>query len=308
MRLNPYIAMTRPDYWLKNVFLLPGVAIAYIETDVAAGQLFPGIFIGILATCLVASANYVMNEFLDADYDRFHPTKRNRPVVVSKIPGSAVAVEYALLLLAGFMLGLLINRNFCLTLVLFAVCGIIYNVKPLRLKDIVYLDVISESFNNVLRLVLGWYIVTEISVPPASLMLSFWMAGAFLMASKRLSEYRQIGDPVVAGKYRRSFQFYTERSLLMSSVFYAITFAFLFGIFLFKYRIEYILTFPLFSALFVWYLGIAMKPCSDHKDPEHFFKEKWLMLYVVIIIISIILLSFVDIPILRKILQSGYYR
>jgi decaprenyl-phosphate phosphoribosyltransferase len=308
MPLNPYVAMTRPDYWLKNIFLLPGVAIAYIETDAAALQLFPGMFIGILAACLVASANYVINEFLDADYDRFHPTKRERPAVVLRIPGSLVAIEYAGLILVGFLLGLLINRNFCLTLVLFALCGVAYNVKPIRLKDIVYLDVISESFNNVLRLILGWYIVTESSVPPASLMLSFWMAGAFLMTSKRLSEYRQIGDPLVAGNYRRSFQFYTERSLLLSSVFYAITFAFLFGIFLFKYRIEYILTFPLFSALFVWYLGIAMKHCPDHKDPEHFFKEKWLMLYVLIIVCSIILLSFLDIPILKSALQSEYYR
>ncbi len=235
-------------------------------------------------------------------------TKQNRPAVNLKISGMAVSIEYIILLLIGFSLGILVNRNFVMTLAVFAVCGIFYNVKPIRLKDIVYVDVIFESFNNVIRLLLGWFIVTQILVPPASLLISFWMAGAFLMASKRLAEYRQIGDPELAGRYRRSFRYYTERSLLMSSVFYAITFAFLFSIFLFKYRIEYILTFPLFSALFVWYLGIAMKPRPVTKDPEHFYKEKLLMLYIIVIIFTIMLLSFVDIPILKTILQSEYYR
>ncbi len=73
MNIKAYIAISRPDHWLKNIFLLPGVAIAYLETDAVVFQLIPNIIIGIIATCLIASANYVINEFLDADYDRFHP-------------------------------------------------------------------------------------------------------------------------------------------------------------------------------------------------------------------------------------------
>ena len=35
-----------------------------------------------------------------------------------------------------------------------------YNVKPFRFKDIVYLDVIIESLNNPIRF-LGWFIVVD---------------------------------------------------------------------------------------------------------------------------------------------------
>ncbi len=38
--------------------------------------------------------------------------------------------------------------------------GVLYNVKPFRTKDIAYLDVLSESINNAIRLLLGWFFVT----------------------------------------------------------------------------------------------------------------------------------------------------
>ncbi|MGV8058396.1 MAG: UbiA family prenyltransferase [Smithellaceae bacterium] len=288
MGIKAYISISRPDHWFKNIFLMPGVAIAYIEVNASFLQVLPTLIIGIIATCLIASANYVINEYIDSEYDRFHPVKKNRTAVTQNLSVRAVAIEYMLFLLIGFSLAWLVNLRFLAVSVVFAGCGIFYNVKPFRLKDVVYIDVLFESFNNVIRLLLGWFIVTQALVPPASLLIAFWMAGAFLMTSKRLAEYRQIGDREIAGRYRRSFFYYTEQSLLMSAVFYAIFFAFLFGIFLFKYRIEYILTFPLFSILFVWYLGFSLKTPTQTHDPENVYKEKWLMIYVGIIILFII--------------------
>ena len=34
------------------------------------------IFLGILSICLLASSNYVINEWLDAEFDKFHPEKK----------------------------------------------------------------------------------------------------------------------------------------------------------------------------------------------------------------------------------------
>lgn len=62
-----------------------------------------------------------------------------------------------------------------------------------------YVDVLSESVNNPLRMLLGWFMVTSVLVPPVSLLICYWMAGCYLMALKRFSEYREIGDPEVAG-------------------------------------------------------------------------------------------------------------
>ncbi len=140
-----------------------------------------------------------------------------------------IIAEYIALMVAGLFLSAFISPAFVLTQCILLFMGIVYNVRPLRSKDIPFLDVISESFNNVLRLLLGWFIVTSQWLPPVSIMIGFWMGGSFLMAVKRYAEYRMIGDPVRAGLYRKSFRFYTEKSLLVSAFFYALTSIFFAG-------------------------------------------------------------------------------
>src|SRR3546814_4458791 len=74
----------------------------------------------------------------------------------------------------------------------FAAQGLAYNVPPLRTKDVPYLDVLSESVNNPLRLAIGWAMIDPGSLPPVSIIIAYWFGGAFLMGTKRLSEYREI--------------------------------------------------------------------------------------------------------------------
>ena len=40
--------------------------------------------------------------------------------------------------------------------------------------------------------------MTQAEMPPFSLLISFWMIGAFLMAAKRFAEYRFIGNSATA--------------------------------------------------------------------------------------------------------------
>jgi 4-hydroxybenzoate polyprenyltransferase len=72
--------------------------------------------------------------------------------------------------------------------------GIFYNVRPFRTKELAYLDVLSESINNAIRLMIGWFIVTPVYLPPVTIVLGYWMGGAFLMATKRFAEYCMIND------------------------------------------------------------------------------------------------------------------
>ncbi len=90
-----------------------------------------------------------------------------------------------------------------------------------------------------------------------SLVIAYWMVGAFFMAMKRYAEYRHIGDPRVAAAYRRSFAFYTEERLLVSLFFYATTCALFAGIFIVRYHLELILFTPLGAGLFAYYLHIG---------------------------------------------------
>ena len=193
--MKNYIKIARPDHWVKNAFILPGVAIAILLTDgfVFSGDVVLRFIFGFMATCFIASANYVINEWLDAEFDKYHPTKKFRPVVSENMKLSLVLIEYALLIIAGIGLSLLVGKMFMYMELWLLIMGVLYNVKPIRTKDIPYLDVLSESINNMIRLLLGWFIITQEYQPPISILIGYWFAGAFLMATKRFAEYRMIG-------------------------------------------------------------------------------------------------------------------
>ena len=298
--LKNYIKIARPDHWVKNIFIIPGLAVGFLLADMPPmGELIIRFIIGFIATCMIASANYVINEWLDAEFDKYHPTKKYRPVVSENMKFSLVMVEYVVLAVIGLALSLLINTGFLVMEIWLLVMGILYNVKPMRTKDIPFMDVITESVNNMIRLMLGWFIVTDVSVPPGSILLGYWMGGAFLMGIKRFAEYRMIGDPKTAGLYRKSFEAYTEQTLLCSSMFYAFCSTFCMGLFLVKYRIEYVLAMPFLFLLFCYYLYIAFKDDSAVQKPEKLYKEKKLMAFVLLIVIIFVVLTFVDIPALK---------
>ncbi len=295
--LRDYVRIARPDHWIKNLFILPGFIAAAVLLHAGTGPaVWAELALAFVCTSLVASANYVLNEWLDARFDRFHPTKKDRPVVVADLRRPLVFAEYALLAVAGLGLSLLVGKPFFAMAAWLLAMGIVYNVEPLRTKDVPFLDVLSESVNNMIRLLMGWFALTDSSLPPCSAILGYWMGGAFLMAAKRFSEYRMIGDPERAGLYRKSFRRYTESSLLVSAFVYAIVSTFLLGVFLVKHRIELLVSVPFLVALFGKYAAIAYEPDSAAQKPEKLYREKGLMSLSVLFAASLLVGCFVKMP------------
>lgn len=298
--MKKYIKIARPDHWVKNAFILPGIVIAVLMTKPEFSVTYIWKFIlGFFSTCFIASANYVINEWLDAEFDKYHPTKKNRPVVSENMKFSLVMLEYFICIIVGIGLAIPINIPFLVVEVWLLVMGVLYNVKPIRTKDIPYLDVLSESINNMIRLLLGWFIINSEYQPPSSILIGYWFAGAFLMATKRFAEYRMIGDPERAGLYRKSFKHYSEQSLLVSTFFYAMTATFFIGIFMVKYRIEYLVAMPFVFGLFCFYLWISFKPDSAVQKPEKLYREKKLIAYIAVLCVILFVLTFVDMEFLN---------
>ena len=253
----PYIQIARVDHWFKNTFMLLGVLVAFFyEPSSVTWSSLPQIGLGLLTTCLVASSNYVLNELLDGPTDRFHPEKKHRPVPSGKICPLYAIMEWVLLGAAGVVVASMLSSPFVMSALTLWMMGIVYNVSPVRTKELPYLDVLSESVNNPLRLLLGWFAVVPDKVPPLSLILAYWMVGAFFMATKRFAEYRHIADAKTAAQYRQSFGFYTENRLLVSMFVYATMSALFSGIFIVRYRVELILFVPLAARVF-WLLSQA---------------------------------------------------
>ena len=301
-----YIQIARVDHWFKNAFMLLGVLLAFFyEPALFTWASVPRLSLAVLATCLIASSNYVLNELLDAPYDRFHPVKKHRPVPSGLVQPTFAVLEWLMLGATGLTMAFLLNPYFAASGLALWTMGVVYNVPPVRTKELPYLDVLSESVNNPLRLFLGWFALVGDKLPPLSLTLAYWMVGAFFMATKRFAEYRHIGNPEVAAQYRKSFGYYTEDRLLVSMLFYAIMCALFVGVFIVRYHVELILFVPVAAGFFAYYLKLGLQDDSPVQNPEKLYKARGFLLYMTLSTMLFVLLMFINIPMLYDLFNIG---
>jgi 4-hydroxybenzoate polyprenyltransferase len=298
----------RPDHWLKNIFILFGHGVAVVLLGLLPSwQMGWMVLLSLVPACFVASANYILNEILDAPYDRLHPTKKHRSVASGEAKESVLWVLFVVFLVLGFVVAWpFFNAAYLISLLLLFLSGLVYNVPPVRLKDRAFLDVIAESFNNPIRLWLGWYALAPWnSVPPLSIVMAWWMFGALLMTGKRFAEYRFINSPEQSGAYRRSFKTYTEKSLLIAMITYANLFCFCAGTAVAVYRPNLVFAFPAVVAAIIAYFNTAITSQGARLEPEQLLKSPLLLLCIVLTLALTIFLIYTPLDFVSYV---GFFR
>lgn len=176
----------RPKQWAKNVLVFVAPAAAGVIDEPYRLRLT---VVGLIAFCLVSSATYLLNDVLDVESDRRHPTKRRRPIAAGIVPVPAAVVLAGVLFLLG--VGIALTNNWELALVVggYAVLTTTYSM---FLKTIPVIDLVILSAGFILRLLGGAY-AAEVDVSDWFLIISLF-GSLFIAAAKRFAEKRELGD------------------------------------------------------------------------------------------------------------------
>jgi 4-hydroxybenzoate polyprenyltransferase len=185
--------------------------------------------------------------------------------------------------------GWFFSPPFVLSAVGLFVAGLAYNLPPLRLKDWPYLDALVESLTNPIRVAIGWYAVSSLTLtpPPLFLLGAVWAFGAFLMTGKRLAELRLLGAGAAA-RYRPTFRAYSVRSLLLAQTAYAVAGLVALTVLFAAERPRLLLTLPLIVVVVGWTFRMTFEPESPLIDPEHLYRRPVFLLLVFVLFAAMV--------------------
>lgn len=197
----PLLKTMRPRQWTKNGFVF--AALVFDGTLENFWLRLGSTLAAFALLCLMSSAVYIMNDLVDIESDRQHPTKRHRPLPAGRL-SPAVARSAALLfglgsLAAGFWLAPL----FGYLLLLYALMQIAYTF---RLKHVVLVDVMIVAAGFVLRVGAGVSVI-EVQRFSPWLYVCLGLLSLFMALGKRRHELVLLGKD--AGNHRAILEEYS---------------------------------------------------------------------------------------------------
>ena len=176
----------RPKQWAKNVLVFVAPAAAGVLTDPYYLKLT---VMGFVAFCAVSSSTYLLNDVLDIESDRRHPTKRNRPIPAGIVPVPVAIGTAAVLFVGGVAVAAWDNWTLAGVVAGYAVLTTAYSM---YLKRIAVLDLVILSAGFILRLLGGAY-AAGVEVSEWFLIVSLF-GSLFIASAKRFAEKQELGD------------------------------------------------------------------------------------------------------------------
>lgn len=195
------VILIRPAHWIKNIFvLIPVIFSMQMKKSNAWIDVFPAF----IAFCLISSSGYVLNDILDAESDRNHPSKQNRPITSGRITRFQGCILSLVLLVISLAVAYSCSYMVLYVIIGYAAMQVLYS---LVLKHKVILDVIIISMGFVLRAVCG-AVAIKVAVSPWLFICMFTLC-LFMGFCKRYSEVVIIGDEVRAHGHRKTLISYS---------------------------------------------------------------------------------------------------
>jgi 4-hydroxybenzoate polyprenyltransferase len=160
-----WFRVVRIHQWAKNALVfVPLVTAQRFDLSALGGSIF-----AFLAFSLAASGIYIINDLVDIDTDRKHPTKKDRPLAAGTVPTISALTAAPILILAALIIAIFVTIQFAEILVCYVLLTSAYS---LVLKRKMLVDVIALATLYTMRVVGG---AAAIAVPLSEWLLGFSM-------------------------------------------------------------------------------------------------------------------------------------
>ncbi|HMM42383.1 MAG TPA: decaprenyl-phosphate phosphoribosyltransferase [Thermomicrobiales bacterium] len=203
MPIRALVRLMRPRQWTKNAIVFAALVFDHKLGDWSRFAIVVGAFV---AFCLASSAIYLINDLRDAESDRLHPAKRNRPIASGVVSPRLAMVTALLLLAVALPLATALKPAFGLVVAGYVLLMVGYS---LFLKHLVILDVFAIAAGFVLRAA-GGAVVIGVPISPWLYVCTILLA-LFIGFGKRRHELLLLEGG--AASHRRNLEEYSAELL-----------------------------------------------------------------------------------------------
>lgn len=194
-RVNKFFTAIRPHHWLKNGLIFAPLVLSHQIDNL--GLLLQSL-LGFISFSLCASSVYLLNDMLDLDADRLHPSKRERPFAAGELSLAWGIIGAPLLLISAFVVAALLPAAFMQILLLYWLITVFYSF---YLKRLFLLDALTLAGLYTLRILAG---SAAISVTTTNWLLGFslclFLGLALLKRYTELANITRTGDQAIQGR------------------------------------------------------------------------------------------------------------
>jgi len=179
-RAADLLRLMRPHDWVKNGFVFTGLLFGHMWHS---ASLVYQVVAAAVGFSLISSGTYILNDVVDREHDRRHPSKKHRPLAAGTVSASAATMLAIALWMAGLALGLWASRSVTLFLSTYVIMNVAYSF---WLKHVVVIDVFIIAAGFMLRILAG---TIGVGIHPSRwLLLCGLMVTLFLGFAKRRAE------------------------------------------------------------------------------------------------------------------------
>lgn len=182
--MSEHFQILRPQQWLKNIFVFAPV---FFSNNLLDSSCLLATFLVFCAFCMISSSIYCINDICDAESDRLHPKKCNRPIASGRLSKASAAVISGLCAILSFCFVCCVPGVNVLYLSAIVLAYWLMNTAYcFRLKAYAIVDIFCIATGFVLRVLIGG-VATGIWVSQWIVLLTFLIA-LFLALDKRYDD------------------------------------------------------------------------------------------------------------------------
>jgi 4-hydroxybenzoate polyprenyltransferase len=142
--LNTWLKALRIHQWSKNALVFVPLMLGHAYGNINAVL---SCLAGFVLLSVLASSTYIVNDLLDLDADRRHPTKRNRPLARGDIPAGAAMAVALVGIIGSLAAAYVLSKAFFVCLAGYLITTLAYSLwlKRLLLVDVFVLAALFTS-------------------------------------------------------------------------------------------------------------------------------------------------------------------